>query len=469
MFLGIDLGTSSVKALLVDEAGAVQGEGTTDYPLHAPRPGWVEQNPEDWWAATVTAVRAALAEKTGVVKAIGLSGQMHSLVLLGESGKPTRPAVIWADTRAAAEVDAFNAKVDRDTQIHVLGNPAATGFTALSLMWVKALEPQVYTASRCALLPKDYLRYRLTNVLATDPTDASATLLFDVLKRAWAQGVVEALELNPALLPPVLPSDEVAGELTKEAAEALGLPSGLPVVTGAGDQASAATGCGVFHPGSMLITLGSGGQVFAALETPTPDPALQVHLFCHVRNWHLLGAVQNVGLALGWTRELFGWDWEAFFRQAASVPPGADGLLFLPYLTGERTPHMDPHAKGTFHGLTLAHGPAHVARAALEGTTFALKDAVDALERVGGTAERLILTGGGARSPLRQQLLADVLNRSLYAADVDNASAKGAAVLAGAGVRGWGPTLIAEPESNAALYGDLMTRYRALYKALKEG
>ena len=469
MFLGIDLGTSSVKALLVDEAGAVQGEGAADYPLHTPRPGWVEQDPADWWAATVTAVRAAVAEKTGAVKAIGLSGQMHSLVLLDEKGRPTRPAIIWADTRAAAQVEAFNAKVDRDTQVNVLGNPAAAGFTALSLMWVKALEPHVYAASRCALLPKDYLRYRLTGTLATDPTDASATLLFDVPRREWAQGVVEALGLEPSLLPPVLPSNEVAGELTREAAEALGLPADLPVVTGAGDQASAATGCGVREPGPTLITLGSGGQVFTALETPTPDPALQVHLFCHVRRWHLLGAVQNVGLALGWTRELFGWSWEEFFRQAASVPPGADGLLFLPYLTGERTPHMDPHAKGTFHGLTLAHGPAHFARATLEGTTFALKDAVDALERVGGTTETSILTGGGARSPLRQHLLADVLNRPLYAADVDNASAKGAAVLAGAGVRGLEPTLTAEPGPDAALYEELIARYRALYKALKEG
>ncbi len=467
MFLGIDLGTSSVKALLVNEAGEVKGEGTADYPLHTPRPGWVEQNPEDWWAATVKAVRGALFEKAQV-KAVGLSGQMHSLVLLDERGQPTRPAIIWADTRSAAEVETFNAVVNRDTQVNVLGNPAATGFTALSLMWVKAHEPHVYAASRCALLPKDYLRYRLTNILATDPTDASATLLFDVPKRRWARGVVEALGLRASLLPNIVPSDEVAGELTTEAAEALGLPPGLPVVTGAGDQASAATGCGVREPGPMLVTLGSGGQVFAALETPTPDPALQVHLFCFVNNWHLLGAVQNVGLALGWVRGLFGWDWERFMEEAASVPPGADGLLFLPYLTGERTPHMDAHAKGTFHGLTLAHGPAHFARAALTGTTFALKDAVDALERVGGTAQKLILTGGGARSPLRRKLLADVLNRPLYAADVDDASARGAAVLAGAGVPRLEPTLIAEPGRDAARYKELMSRYSALYKALKE-
>jgi xylulokinase len=472
MYLGIDLGTSSVKCLLVSEAGEAVGAGSADYPLHTPNPGWAEQDPEDWWRATLSAARRALeGHEARALSAIGLSGQMHTLVLLDAEGEPVRPAIAWPDARTAREVEAFHARVPREAQVSILGNPPATGFTGPSLLWVKHHEPDVYQRARHALLPKDYLRYRLTGALATEASDASATLLFDVARRRWAAEIIGALELSPDMVPAVIASASVGGGVTRQAAAALGLREGIPVAAGAGDQAAAAMGCGLVDPGMMLVTMGSGGQVFAPLTTPTPDPELRVHCFCHAREdrWHLLGAVQNVGLALDWIRKLFGWSWERLLGEAESVAPGADGLLFLPYLTGERTPHMDPAARGTLWGLTLAHGPAHVARAALEGVTFALKDAVDACLDVGASAERLVVAGGGARNPFRRQLLADVVGRPLHLADVEDASAKGAAVLAGAPMPRLSPTLAAEPGTGSERYQDIALRYGDLYRTLRAG
>lgn len=472
MVLGIDVGTSSVKCLLVGDAGEVVGTGAAEYPLHTPNPGWAEQDPEDWWRATLEAVRRARAgHDFGSVAAIGVSGQMHTLVLLDAEARPVRPAIAWPDARTTREVETFHARVPRDAQVSILGNPPATGFTGPSLMWVRNHERDAYRRGARFVLPKDHLRYRLTGTVATDASDASATLLFDVPRRRWAEEVIAALELSPDLLPPVIGSGEVAGGLTREAADALGLPAGIPVVAGAGDQAAAAIGCGLVDPGTMLVTMGSGGQVFAPLRTPTPDPELRVHLFCHAvkDRWHLLGAVQNVGLALSWIRSLLGWTWERLVSEAENVPPGADGLLFLPYLTGERTPHMDPAARGTLWGLTLAHGPAHLARAAIEGVTFAIHDAIAACLDVGAAADTLVVAGGGARNAFRRQLLADVVNRPLYLADVEDASAKGAAVLAGAPMPTLSPTLVAEPGAASERYREVAGRYRRLYRAVRGG
>ncbi|MDZ7801971.1 MAG: xylulokinase [Trueperaceae bacterium] len=466
MVLGIDLGTSSVKVVAVDANGRIAARASRAYALDTPRPGWAEQDPESWWTATADAVReVAKAVGSGEVRAVGFSGQMHTLVLLDDAGRPTRPAISWADARSEAEVRRFAERVDRRTQVEVLGNPVVTGFTGPSLRWVQAHEPDVYAASTRVALAKDYLRLRMTGVWATDVSDASATLLFDPYRRAWATGVVEVLGLDTSMLPPLIGSGEVAGTLHAEAAEALGLPAGLPVVTGASDQAAAACGCGLVDPGAMLVTIGSGGQVFMPLATPVADPRLRVHLFCHAvpERWHLLGAVQNAGLALDWVRRAFGWGWEELYARAAEVPAGAEGVTFLPYLTGERTPHMDPRARASWAGLALSHTPDHLARAAVEGVVFAVAEAVAACAEAGGSVEALAVTGGGAEPALTRQILADVTGRAVRRADVQEASAKGAAVLAGAPMPRFASREAEAPGPTAEAHREALVRARGVY------
>lgn len=471
MLLGIDLGTSSVKVVALDARGGVRAQASRSYPLATPRPGWVEQNPEDWFEATAAAVREVAQQVSGdAVRAVGLSGQMHTLVLSGRDGAPVRPAISWADTRSVEQVRAFEASIDARARLSVLGNPCVTGFTGTSLLWVREHEPAAYAAAERVMLAKDYLRARLVDDWATDASDASATLLFDPYQRRWASEVTDALEIDPALLPPLRPSDGIAGTLTRAAAARLGLREGTPVMTGAGDQAAAACGCGLTEPGTMLVTLGSGGQVFAPLSAPRADPKLRVHLFCHAvpARWHLLGAVQNLGLALDWVRRTCGWSWPELYARAEQAPPGAGGLTFVPYLTGERTPHMDPHARASWQGLTLAHGAEHLARAAVEGTVFAIAEAVQACFEAGAAADVIALAGGGAEAPLPRRILADVLDRPLRRAQVHDASAKGAAVLA-AGVdadyAGAIPAALASEEAEApgpqsAPHRDAFERYR---------
>lgn len=469
-FLGIDLGTSSVKVAAVDAAGRLVAEAKAAYPLNAPRPGWAEQDPQSWWDATVEAARRLAADTDlGEVRSIGLSGQMHTLVLLDSKGRPTRPAIGWADTRTGEQVEWMRAHVPRATQIDVLGNPPATGFTAPSLLWVQEHDPAAYRETAMVCLAKDYVRLRLTGEWATDPSDASATLLFDTFQRTWSDEVLDALQLDAGLLPPVRPSSDVAGALGADVAGTLGLPVGTPVVTGAGDQAAAATGCGLVDPGPMLVTLGSGGQVFTPLEAPVADPRLRVHLFCHARSdrWHLQGAVQNVGVALDWVRRTLGLDWPELYARAAEAPAGADGVTFLPYLTGERTPYMDPRARAAWSGLTLSHTPAHLARAAIEGVAYAVADAVEACVEVGGEPEAIALTGGGAEHPLPRQILADALKRPLGIAEVQNASAMGAAVLAGAPAPRFRWAEGDAPGPDAEAHRDAWRRQREAYQGLR--
>jgi xylulokinase len=471
MFLGIDLGTSGVKVAAVDAEGHVASTATASYPLDAPHSGWAEQDPERWWSATVDAIQRLAGEiDPSGIQAIGLSGQMHTLVLLDRSGRPTRPAISWADTRTEAQVRRFQERVPHETLVGVLGNPAATGFTAPSLMWVEEHDAPAYRATTRVCLVKDYLRLRLTGAWATDPSDASATLLFDTFRRTWSDEVLDALGLDAALLPPVRESRAVAGELLPDAAASLGLPRGTPVVTGAGDQAAAATGCGLVDPGPMLVTLGSGGQVFAPLAAPAADAKLRVHLFCHAtpHRWHLQGAVQNVGVALDWVRRTLGWSWEELYGRAAEVPAGADGVTFLPYLTGERTPYMDPRARAAWSGLALSHTPAHMARAAIEGAAYSVADAVEACIEAGGEPDEIALTGGGAGHVLPRRILADALGRPLRRAQVRDASAMGAAVLAGAPAPHFRSTEGEAPGPDAEAHRAAWLRQRAAYAALRD-
>jgi len=471
MFLGIDLGTSGVKVAAVDAEGHLVAKATASYSLDTPRPGWAEQDPDRWWEATVDAVQRLEVDIDATeIQAIGLSGQMHTLVLLDESGRATRPAISWADTRTEAQVRRFRERVPREIRVGVLGNPAATGFTAPSLMWVKEHDAAAYRAAAKACLVKDYLRLRLTGAWATDPSDASATLLFDTFRRGWSDEVLDALELDAALLPPVRESGAVAGELTPDAAASLGLRRGTPVMTGAGDQAAAATGCGLVDPGPMLVTLGSGGQVFTPLAAPKADPELRVHLFCHAApdRWHLQGAVQNVGVALDWVRRTLGWNWDELYGRAAEVPAGAEGVTFLPYLTGERTPYMDPRARAAWSGLALSHTAAHMARAAIEGAAYSVADAIVACIEAGGEPDEIALTGGGAEHDLPRRILADVLGRRLGRAQVQDASAVGAAVLAGAPAPRFRSTEADAPGPDADAHRAAWHRQRDAYAALRD-
>jgi xylulokinase len=484
VLLGLDLGTGSVKAVLVDEGGAVLGEGSAPYAVRSPKPGWAESDPGDWWRACTAAVRAAVGERGTEVLGLGLSGQMHGVVLSDAEGKPVRRAVLWADARSEEQLEAYRA-LDPEL-LRTLANPPAAGMAGVSLLWLRENEPASYRAARWALQPKDWLRLRLTGEAAAEPSDASATLLYDPVADGWAWPVVEALGLRAELLAPLVPSGAVAGTLAAGAAEAMGLRSGLPVAAGAGDTAAASLGAGLLGEGAAQLTVGTGGQVVAPRELPSPDPGGRTHLFRAAHDddtsarFYAMAAVQNAGLALEWVLGMLGASWEEAYREAFAVPPGAGGVLFLPYLSGERTPHFDPRARGAWVGLGLGQGRGHLLRAAFEGVAFALREGLAALEGTGVTVRELRLAGGGtSREPWRQ-LLADVLGRPLlilppHVAGV--ASARGAAFLAGLAVGAYGSareTLALAPEpvgtidpEDATLYEGPYARYRELYGRLR--
>ena len=483
MLLGLDFGTGSVKALLLAEDGSVRGEASAPYPVSSPRSGWAESSPSDWWEAMVEATRSAVGERATEVAAIGLSGQMHGVVLSDGSGQPLRPAVLWADTRSGDELEAYR---DLDEGLRRgLANPPAVGMAGPSLLWLRRNEPDVYGAADLALQPKDWIRLRLTGEAAAEPSDASATLLYDLLSDDWAYPVVEALDLRDDLLAPLSPSDGVAGQLVRESAEALGLRAGLPVAAGAADTAAAMLGCGLLRAGPVQLTIGTGAQIFSAREEPVPDPHERTHLYRAAVSdlWYSMAAIQNSGLALEWARRVLGASWKEVYAEAFSVPPGAGGVLFLPYLSGERTPRFDPAARGAWTGLGLDHSRAHLLRAALEGVAFALREGLAALGEAGTPAPELRLAGGGSGGdsgePWRQ-LLADVLGRPLRLLPENVApvaSARGAALLAGLASGAYEKaedTLDLAPEAGEAvepgeqepLYQAAYERYRELYPRL---
>jgi xylulokinase len=493
--LGVDLGTSSVKALVVDAQGQVLGSGSAEYPILHPRPGYAEQEPEVWWRATGAAVRQALlhAGESCRIDAIGLSGQMHGTVLLDKNQRLVMAAVIWPDQRSARQVEEITQHIGAERLIDLTGSPVATGFQAATLAWLRQERADLWARIRHILLPKDYLRWRMTGEMATDPSDAAGALLLNVRGRTWAQPLLDLLSIEPLWLPTVQPSATVAGELTAAGAEMLGLRAGLPVVTGAADTACSMLGAGVVQPGQLLLTLSTGGQLAAPAASPTVDLRGRIHTFCSAlapgsalepapdwAGWYQMGAILAAGLALRWLRDqVFGWQeadaYERMMALAAQVPAGAQGLLFLPYLVGERTPHMNPHARAQWSGLTLQHGQAELIRAVVEGVTLACYDAYAVLAEVGAQAERIVLAGGGARSPLWRQIVADVFGAPVQPLASADQSALGAALLAGAGVGRF--DLVAAAHSWArydadvqpdprrhSIYQGLLAEFRAAYR-----
>ena len=485
--LGIDVSTTAVKALLITENGDVIGTAATETALSTPRPLWSEQNPADWWQGACKSIRQALRD-TGIssdqVTAVGLTGQMHSLTLLDEAGRVLRPAILWSDQRTGPQCDEIRRRLGKERLIAITGNDALTGFTAPKILWVQEHEPEVFARARHILLPKDYVRFHLTGAYATDRAGAAGTLLLDAKTRDWSAEVLQALEIPAEWLPPTHEGPEITGYISAEAAQATGLKAGTPVVGGGGDQAAQAVGVGAVQLGIVALTLGTGGVVFASTDAPFFDPEGRLHAFCHAvpGRWHLMGVMLSAGGSLRWYRDILSTDadYDALLAPAAEAPPGSEGLLFLPYLTGERTPHADPLARGALVGLTVRHTQAHLTRAVLEGVAFGVRDSFELIKSAGLTQIRQVrVSGGGAKSPLWRQILADVLNVELVTVNTMEGAAYGAALLAGVGVGSWsnvdtacratvtvtGSTL-PQPEA-AARYEHNYSLYRQLYPALK--
>ncbi len=451
--LGLDSSTTATKALIVDAAGQVVATGTAEYSYETPQALWAEQDPNLWWTGTIEAVRRCL-ESAGVggesIAAIGVTGQMHGLALVGADDQPVRPAILWNDQRTAAECDEMRRRVGKDRLIAISGNDALTGFTASKLLWVRSHEPDAYGAARRMLLPKDYVRLRLTGEYATDRAGGSGTQLFDLAERDWSPELLETLEIDDALLPRTFEGPEVTGLITAEAAALIGLVAGTPVVAGGGDQAANAVGAGALDPGEMALSLGTSGVVFAATAAPVVEPQGRVHAFCHAvpDRWHMMGVMLSAAGSMRWLRDTVapGSSFEELSAEAARVPPGSDGLLFLPYLSGERTPHPDPLARGAFVGLTVRHERAHLVRAVMEGVAYGLRDGYELMVAAGAPRATLVRgSGGGTKSSLWRQIVADVLGVELALAASSEGAAFGAALLATAAA-GW----TSEPSDLAA-------------------
>ena len=487
-YLGIDIGTTAVKALAVSETGAVAGEAESPLQVSVPMPGWAEQDPSDWWQGTVDAVRAACAQ-AGIrdVESIGLSGQMHSSVLLDRADRLLRPAILWNDVRTTAQCRFITDRLGKTGLRRLVGNPALEGFTAPKLLWVREEEPRLFERARAVLLPKDYVRLLMTAEKATEPSDAAGTLLFDVRRGCWSAEILAVLQLDPAMLPPVRGSSSVTGRLTQAAAEELGLRQGTPVVGGGADNAAAAVGSGVVGQGALQTSIGTSGAVVAPIERPRVDPGMRIHSFNHAvpDTWYLMGVVLSAGAALAWfKRALAGQGgspptYDELIAEAVGTPPGADGLTFLPYLTGERTPHADSNARGVFAGMHAGHERGHLVRAVLEGVTFALRDSLELMRRLRVDAVEAVAVGGGARSAVWRQMQADVLGVPVVTVEPSGGAPYGAAVLAAAGsgrfasveeaCRAWiRPLDRLEPSpAAAAAYGQAYERYGSLYPRLK--
>jgi xylulokinase len=490
--LGIDVGTGGSRALLIDEAGRVVASATVEHaPFASPQTGWAEQDARDWWKASAGAVRAVLSSE-GVraeeVACVGLTGQMHGAVLLDEDDEPLRPSIIWCDVRTHEQCRAITETVGAERLIRLVMNPALEGFTLPKLLWVREHEPELWARVRSVLLPKDYVRLRLTGEKATDVADASGTLLFDVGRRRWSDEMLELALLDARLLPRAYESKEVTGRVSAEGARATGLAEGTPVVAGAGDQAAGAVGMGIVRPGAVSATIGTSGVVFAATDRPALDPKGRVHTFCHAvpERWHLMGVTQGAGLSLRWFRDQFGAGeedgrdpYERLCEEASAAPPGSGGVLWAPYLMGERTPHLDPHARAALVGLNASHTRAHVLRAILEGVAFSLRDTLSIFAEMKVPVESTRLGGGGARSRVWRQIQADVYGREVELVEADEGAAYGAALLAGVGGGAWASVDEAcsatvrvrertapEPEATRLLDERYKT-FRAIYPALR--
>lgn len=486
-WLGIDIGTGGSRALLIDERGKVKGSFTALHEdMRMERPLWAEQRPENWWDATQEAVRGvlSLAGITGKqVRGIGLSGQMHGLTLLDADNNVIRPALIWCDQRSQAQVDFVNEKVGRDRVLVFTANPVVTGFTLPKLLWVRDNEPRQFERVRKVLLPKDYVRYKLTGEYATEVSDASGTSLFDVVNRQWSYDMCDALGLDRGFLPQCHESIEVSGQITPEVADSLGLEAGTPVVGGGGDQAASAVGNGIVETGVVSCTLGTSGVVFAHMDQPHYDPKGRVHTFCHAvpGKWHVMGVTQGAGLSLQWLRNqlMAREEYSALTEEASTAELGSQGLFWLPYLMGERTPHLDAKARAALVGLTAKHRRADVIRSVIEGVCYSQKDGLDIIEGMGVKLQSVRLSGGGARSRFWRQVMADVLNKKITTLESQEGSAYGAALLATVGTGVYvsveeccrvaiHETDAVMPQAEAASqYSRLHALFQAIYPALQ--
>jgi xylulokinase len=477
--LGLDVGTTGVRCVAVDESGALLADAGQEYPLSAPRPGWSEQQPEDWWKAS----RSVISQVAGMVGhdigGVGLAGQMHGAVFLDSADAVIRPAILWNDQRTGPECEAITERVGARRLTEITGNPALTGFQAPKILWLRDDEPHAYKRLAAVLLPKDYVRLQMTGEKATDASDAAGTLLLDLKARNWSSEILEALEIPQSWLPQVFEGPEQAGTVRADIATELGLASGVPVAAGGGDNAAAAVGNGIIKEGLASCSIGTSGVLFTHSDAIAIDPSGRIHAFCHAvpGRYHLMGVTLAAGGSLRWWRDLVGKGYDELSALAAQTPPGAEGLLFLPYLTGERTPHLDPQARGAFFGLTSRHSLGHLTRALMEGVAFSLRDSLEIMRELGHAPSQIRVTGGGARSAFWRQLLADVLGRPIVRTTTDEGPAYGAALLAGvaAGVFGSVDEACAgialrqdvnEPDPTVTrFYDDHYAAYRELYPA----
>ncbi|HEY0866085.1 MAG TPA: xylulokinase [Fimbriimonas sp.] len=469
--LGIDIGTSGCKALLIDENGRILRQASAEYPLSIPQPLWSEQNPEDWWNGVLACIRE-IGEQSP--DAIGLSGQMHGAVFLDEHDRVIRPAILWNDQRTAEECREIDREVGPELVKGITCNPPMTGFQAPKLLWLRNHEPENYQQVRSLLLPKDYIRFRLSGEKKAEVSDASGTGLYDVPNRRWSAEMMAALEIDHRLFPETFESDEA----TSVTQGVPGLRDGIPIVGGGGDQAAGAVGTGAVQQGIISVSLGTSGVVFTSLDQPEYDRSGAAHTFCHAnRAWHAMGVVLACGGAVRWYRDTLGGDYDTITREAEEAPAGADGLTFLPYLTGERSPHADPYARASFMGLTLGHGRAQLSRAVFEGMSFALLDSMNLLLRLGATSEEIRVTGGGAKNGFWVQMLADMFGKPCATLEADEGPAFGAAILAGVGSGVWPDVSTActglvrvkqRFEPKGIDYSAAYARYRALYGAVRD-
>jgi xylulokinase len=484
-YVGIDVSTTATKALIIDAHGVALGIGISEYGYDTPKPGWSEQDPDLWWNGAIEAIREAATvsgTELSTVAAVGVTGQMHGLVALDADDRPVRPSILWNDQRTSAQCDEIRRRVGRDRLIAITGNDALTGFTAPKILWMRDEEPESYARIEAVLLPKDYVRLRLTGEHAVDRAGASGTLLFDLEDRDWSDEVIELLDLPRAWFPQTFEGTDVTGHITDEAASLTGLRPGVPVVGGAGDQAANGVGTGAVEPGTVAVSLGTSGAVFAATDRPVVDSGARLHSFCHAfpDRWHQMGVMLSAAGSLRWFRDAIAPDvsFADLSLEAGTVAPGSDGLIFLPYLTGERTPHADPEARGAFVGLTVRHTRAHLTRAVMEGVAFGLRDSLEIIREQSDVSE-IRVAGGGATSPEWLQVLADVFGAEVRTVDVPESAAYGAALLAAVGAGAY-PTVedavsatirtgeTYQPGPAASVYEDVYDLYRSLYPALRD-
>ena len=495
--IGFDIGTTSTRCILIDANGRLIASATSDYPMDTPGPGWAEQDPDNWWEATVTTIKEVI-ERSNVnpsyISAIGLSGQMHGSVFLDKKGKVIRPALLWCDQRTQAQCDSIYDIFGGELEFIKLSyNKALTGFTAPKILWLREVEPENYKKLDKILLPKDYIRYKLSGTFATEVSDASGTILMDIAKRTWSDTILEGLSINKDILPPVYESSKITSQVSEEAAKITGLASGTPIVGGAGDQAGGAVGSGIVEEGIISDCLGTSGVVFAHTGKPSYDPGGRLHCFCHAAEdaWHLMGVTLAAAGSYKWYYDTFGVSpdisktypdlsgYELLNKQAEEATPGCQGLIFLPYLSGERTPYADPYARGVFFGLSYIHDQTHFARSVLEGISYSQYDCLNLMKDLGITSNKVVLFGGGARSKLWRQIISDIFDTRIVTLNVEEGPSYGAAILAGVGagiyknVKEATDKFIKEDieidpiAENVSKYAKYYKVYQSLYSSLK--